>query len=190
MKKLLFPALALLASASFAEMKVGTVDMMALVRHHPNYESNKTLLTSTEKDYQKMLDAMKKDLEAVQEEGKKLADQARNPMLAAAAKQKIEKDLIEIQNKFLSGQQKLRNEAMRSQQDLQDLEARLLKTTNGDLRKRIAKFAEANGYDFIVDVSATAFAKESFDVTPAVLKAMGIDPAVLKAEKDAKNEGK
>ena len=179
MKKLMFTLALSLATAmavSAADLKLGTVNMMLLVRHHPNYESNKSLLSSTEKDYQKKIDRMKEDLEKVQEEGKKLAEQVRNPMLAAAAKAKIEKDLIDIQQRFLAGQQKLRQEAMRSQQDLQDLEGRLLKATGEDLRKRIGKFAKDAGYDLVVDASAAIYAKESYDVTPEILKAMGVDP--------------
>ena len=182
MKKLLFAcALTATVSAS-AAMKVGVVDMMVLMKNHPSYESNKALLTSTEKDYQKKLDAMKEDLEKVQEEGKKLTEQVRNPMLAATAKQKIEKDLVEIQNKFLAGQQRMRNEAMRSQQDLQDLEGRLLKTTGDDLRKRIAKHAQEKGYDFVMDAAAALYSKPAYDITPDILRSMGIDPETVKAK--------
>jgi len=189
MKKLMFTLAFSLAAAaaSAADLKLGTVNMLLLVRNHTNYESNKALLTSTEKDYQKKIDRMKEDLEKVQEEGKKLAEQMRNPMLAAAAKAKIEKDLMDVQQRFLAGQQKLRSEAMRSQQDLQDLEGRLLKATSEDLKKRIGKFAQESGYDMIVDASVAIFAKESYDVTPEILKAMGVDPATAKGKKD---EGK
>ena len=55
MKKLMFAVMAVAAMGASAEMKFGTVDMMTLVRNHPNYDSNKTLLTSTDKDYQKKL---------------------------------------------------------------------------------------------------------------------------------------
>lgn len=186
MKKVLF-VLALCAAASLpAATKFGTVDMLKLVRNHPNYESNKSLLKTTEADYKKKLDAIKDDVEKIQEEGKKLSEQLRNPMLSATAKQKLEKDMIDIQNRFLAGQQKLRAEAMRSQQDLQELEGRLLKTTSVDLKKRIAKFAEANDYALILDVAAAVYSKEAHDATDDILRDMGIDPD--KAEK--KDESK
>ena len=85
MKKLMFVMTMLAAMAASAEMKFGTVDLMLLVRNHPNYESNRTLLRSTDKDYQKRVNAIKADGDALQEEGKKLADQMRNPMLTAKA---------------------------------------------------------------------------------------------------------
>ncbi len=97
-----------------ADIKIGTVDMIMLVRNHSSYEPNKKLLNDTEKDYAKKVDRMKADLEEIQEEGKSLSEQLRNPMLAPAAKAKLEKDLLDIQNKFLSGQQAIMNELMRS----------------------------------------------------------------------------
>lgn len=184
MKKLIFALAVTTALGASAAMKFGTVEMLTLVRNHPNYDSNKTLLTTTEKDYKKKLDVIKGDLDKIQEEGKKLAEQARNPMLSANAKQKLEKDMMEVQGKYLAAQQRLRQEMGRSQQDLQDLEARLLRTTSDDIRKRVKKYAEEKGYDVIADSSAMVFSKKEFDVTPAILKAMGVDPATARGKED------
>lgn len=176
MKKLiLFTALAA-ATMVFADIKIGTVDMMSLVRNHSSYEPNKKLLTETEKDYTKKLDAMKAELDEIQEEGKNMTDQLRNPLLSQGSKTKLEKDLMDIQNKFITAQQRIRAEMLRSQQDLQDLEGRLLKATTEDLREKINAFAAANKYDLIVDITAAPFASEKLDVTPAILKSMGVDP--------------
>jgi Skp family chaperone for outer membrane proteins len=185
MKKLILVAALAVATTVFADLKIGTVDMMSLVRNHSSYEPNKKLLAETEKDYTKKLDAMKDDLDAIQEEGKNLTEQLRNPLLSQSAKTKLEKDLLDIQNKFISAQQRMRSEMMRSQQDLQDLEGRLLKATTEDLREKINKFAGDNKYDIILDVTAAPFAKEELDVTPEILKVMGVDAAKA-AEKESK----
>jgi Skp family chaperone for outer membrane proteins len=76
---------------------------------------------------------------------------------------------------------------MRSQQEMQGHEARLLKATTEDLRKKIESYAAENGYDMILDVTAVPYAKPALDVTPAILKSMGVDP---EKAKDEKNEGK
>ena len=186
MKKLIFAMALTAATGAFAELKIGTVDLMLLVRNHPSYESNKTLLTSTDKDYQKKVEAIKAEGDKLQDEGKKIADQMRNPMLTAKAKTDIENQLMDIQKKLMAIEQRYRSEAMRCRQDLQDLEARLLKTTTDDLRKRIAKFAADQDYDFILDANAAPYAKPTFSVTEAILKDMGVDPANAKG----KDEGK
>ena len=186
MKKLVFSMAMAVAMAASAEMKIGTVDLMLLVRNHPNYDSNKMLLTSTDKDYQKKLEKIKSEGDSVQEEGKKLMDQMRNPMLTAKAKTDVEKQLGDIQQKLMGIEQRYRSEAMRCRQDLQDLESRLLKTTTDDLRKRIAKYAEANGYDLILDLNAAAYSKSSLNVTDGMLKELGVEPGDAKGRDEGK----
>ena len=186
MKKLIFAMAVAMAMAASAEMKLGTVDMLLLVKNHPNYDSNKTLLTSTDKDYQKKLEKIKSEGDSLQDEGKKLMDQMRNPMLTAKAKADIEKQLGDIQQKLIGIEQRYRSEAMRSRQDLQDLEARLLRTTTDDLKKRIAKYAAANGYDLIFDSNAAAYATSTLDVTDEMLKNLGVDPKEAKGRDEGK----
>ena len=186
MKKFIFSIAMVAAMAVSAEMKLGTVDMMLLVKNHPNYDSNKTLLTSTDKDYQKKLEGIKTEGDKLQEEGKKLMDQMRNPMLTAKAKADIEKQLADIQQKLIGMEQRYRSEAMRCRQDLQDLEGRLLKTTTDDLKKRISKYASAKGYDLIVDASAAVYATNTLDVTDEMLKELGVDPKEAKGRDEGK----
>ncbi len=191
MKKMIFAASLACAMCAFGDMKVGTVDMMTLLRSHSSYETNKNLLTTTEADGQKKLDKLRDDIEAIQDEGKKVADQMKNPMLAQSKKDQIEKELIDIQNRFVGAQQKLRSEAMRAQQDLQELESRLLKITTDELRGVIDAFAEKNGYDLIIDASAAAYAKKALDITPAVLKELEAEKGKASQDKETvKNEGK
>ena len=180
MKKLAFLVAALAAVTASADLKVGTVDLMLLIRNHPNYETNKSLVNSTDKDLQKKVEAVRQRGESLQAEGKKVAEQLRNPMLAAKAKADVEKQLMEIQQKLMAVEQEYRTEVARGRQELQDLEGRCLRATTDDLRKRLEKFAKANGYDLILDQTAAPFAKASLDVTDAMLKEMGVDP------KDAK----
>lgn len=188
MKKLLL-SLSLVATLSaVADLKVGTIDLMLLIRNHPNYESNRTLLSETDKDYQKKLEVVKGEGESLQAEGRKLAERMHDPLLNDKAKADIEKQLMELQQKLIGIEQRYRSEAMRCRQDLQDLEARLLKTTTEDLRRRIADYAKANDYDLVIDVNAAAFTRPEYEITDTVLKAMGVDPA--KARAKAGHEGK
>ena len=185
--KMITTALVAVLSLSLsAEMKLGTVDLMLLVKNHPNYDSNKTLLTSTDKDYLKKLEGIKSEGDKLQDEGKKLMEQMRNPMLTAKAKSDIEKQLGDLQQKLMGIEQRYRAEAVRCRQDLQDLEGRLLKTTTDDLRKRIAKYASAKGYDLIVDSNAAAYATPTLDVTDEMLKELGVDPKEAKGRDEGK----
>ena len=186
MKKLMFAAALASAMVASAEMKVGTVNLMLLIRNHPNYDANKELLTSTDKDYQKKVEAIKSEGESLQAVGKKIAEQLRNPMLAAKAKADVEKQLMDIQQKLMGIEQRYRAEVARCRQDLQDLEGRLLKTTTDDLRKRLAKFAEKKDYDLILDKTAAPFAKAKYDVTDEMLQELGVEPKNAKGRDEGK----
>ncbi len=189
MKKSILVASLIAASAVFAAPgKTGVVDMMILVRNHKSYEANKNLLTNTEKEYQDRLDAMKSDVDAIQKEGAKLAEEFRSPMLSQAKKTELEDKIMKVQNRFLAAQQELRKEAMRNQQDLSALEARMLKAQAEDLKETIAKYAEKKGYDLVLDTSAALFAAKSYDITDEILKEMGVDPKAARAKE--KDEGK
>lgn len=182
MKKLLIAFCVASVSVAALAIKVATVDMVILVKNHPAYDTNKTLLLNTEKDLRKKLEDMNKELAAIQEEGKKHAETLRNPMSSKKAKDDAEMALREIENRYMQQQQKVRAEMMRSQQELAQLEAGLLKAQSDDLKKRISKFADKNEYDLVIDSSAALYSKDSFNVTDAVLKEMGVDPA--KAKRD------
>ena len=129
MKRVMFAGVMMAAATTFGAMKVATVDVGLLVRNHPNYESNKKVLIGTERDYQKELDAAKAELDAMVEEGRKLATDMQNPMLSEEAKQKKTKDIEELQRKAMRKQQQLRGDAMQSQKRLADLEAKLEEKT-------------------------------------------------------------
>ena len=177
MKKLILVAALAAAGHVFAETKIGVVDMMVLVRNHASYETNRKLLEGKDADSQKTIDDMRSQAESIEEEGRKLAESYRNPMLSAAAKAKIEKDMSLIQKRYISVQQNMREEAMRAQRELADFEARLLKVQMSDINEKIAAYAKANGYCAVFDRTAAAFAESSLDVTDGVLKEMGVDPS-------------
>ena len=182
MKKLIFTLTMLTALFAWADAKIGVVDLMVLVKNHPDYDRNKKLVETTTKDYDAKIDEIKGEGEKLQTEGKKLTEQYRNPMLNDKAKADIEKQIQDLQQKLMQIEQRYRTKMMQNRQELSDLEGRLLKATTEDLRKRITAYAESNGYDFILDKSAAPFAKAHYEVTDAILKDMGVDPIKAKGK--------
>ena len=191
MKKIIL-GLALAASlCASAELKIGTVNMLDLVRLHPNHESNKALVKSTDADYKAKLEKMQEEGKAIAEEGKKLQDDLMNPMFSASAKAEAQKKMEDVQRRFLSAQQELRNAAQHFQSELADLETRLLKIETDEIREKINAYAQAKKFDIIADSTMLAFSNEALDVTDDILKAMKVDPAKRKEKaKDAKGDAK
>ena len=184
MKKIMMMAAMAAALTVTAEVKIGTVNMVDLVRLHPNHESNRTLVKTTDTEYKAKLDAKQEELKEIADEGKKSQSDLQNPMLSTQARAAAQKKLEGIQKRFLDGQQEMRQMATRFQNDLGELESRLIKLETEDIRAKISAYAKEQGYDFIADGTMLAFAKESYDVTDEILKSMGVDPAKRKEKKE------
>ena len=173
MKKLVF-ALSMVPALAFAELKLATVDLLVLVRNHPDYDRNEKFMESKSKDLEKKVQAIKSEGEELQAEGKKLMEQFRNPMLNEKAKAETERKLQDLQQKLIQIEQRYRSEAMRGNQDLQEDRNRLMKATTDDLRVRLRKFAEAKDYDLILtgdlgelghDIVRDFFRRDGIDLT-------------------------
>ena len=184
MKKIMTMAAMVAALTVAAELKIGTVNMVDLVRLHPNHESNRALVKTTDSEYKAKLDAKQDELKEIADEGKKSQSDLQNPMLSTQARAAAQKKLEGIQKRFLDGQQEMRQMATRFQNDLGELESRLIKLETDDIRAKISAYAKEHDYDLIADHMILAFAKESFDVTDEILKAMGVDPAKRKEKKE------
>lgn len=184
MKMIMTVAAIVAALTVAAELKIGTVNMVDLVRLHPNHESNRALVKTTDSEYKAKLDAKQDELKEIADEGKKSQSDLQNPMLSTQARAAAQKKLEGIQKRFLDGQQEMRQMANRFQNDLGELESRLIKLETDDIRAKISAYAKENDYDLIADYTILAFAKESFDVTDEILKAMGVDPAKRKEKKE------
>ena len=188
-------ALAILASLSaFADLKIGTVNMIHLVELHPTHESNKALVKSSNDDFKAKLDEKQDALKAMLDDARKTYDDLQNPMLSATAKADAQKKLDGMQQKVNAARQDLIRSEQNYRETMNDLETRLLKMETSDIRAKISVYAKEKGYDLVIDSTMAAYANDSLDVTDDILRALNVDPAKRKALKDKgkekKSEGK
>ena len=188
MKKIVLGMTLAAALTAAADMKIGTVNMVELVKLHPSYETNRSLLKSTDKDYKARLDKQQEDLKAIADEGKKAQEDLSNPMLSNAAKISAQKKLEEVQRRYVAARQDMEGAVRHYQTELADLESRLMKLQTDELRAKITEFAQKNGFDMVLDSTMLAFSKDSLDVTDEILRALNVDPAKRKTLKDDKPE--
>ncbi len=189
MKKAILAVSCMACWTVLSDMKIGTVNMVDLVKLHPSYETNKALLKSTDKDYKAKLDKQQEDLKAIADEGKKAQEDLSNPMLSAAAKASAQKKLEGVQRRYIAARQDMEAEVRRYQGELADLEARLMKLQTDEIREKISVYAREHGFDMIIDSTMLAFSKPSLEVTDDILRAMKVDPEkrkTLKADAKAK----
>jgi len=190
MKTLTIAICATLCLSAWADMKIGTVNMVDLVKLHPSYETNKALLKSTDKDYKTKLDKLQDDVKAIAEEGKKAQEDLSNPMLSTSAKASAQKKLEGVQRRYIAARQDMEAEVRRYQNELSELEARLMKLQTDEIREKITAYAKEHGYDMIIDSTMLAYSKETLEVTDDILRAMKIDPAKRKELKEEKPDEK
>jgi len=181
---------------AFADLKIGTVNMIHLVELHPTHESNKALVKSSNDDYKAKLDEKQEALKAVLDEARKVYEDMQNPMLSATAKADAQKKLDGMQQKANAARQDLLRSEQTYRETMNDLETRLLKMETSDIRAKISAYAKEKGLDLVIDSTMAAYANDDLDVTDDILRALKVDPAKRKELKDKakgkekKSEGK
>ena len=182
--------------SAFADLNVGTVNMIHLVELHPTHESNKALVKSSNDDYKAKLDSKQDALKAMLDEARKVYEDMQNPMLSATAKADAQKKLDGMQQKVNAARQDLIRSEQNYRETMNDLETRLLKMETSDIRAKISAYAKEKKFDLIIDSTMAAFANDDLDVTDDILRAMKVDPAKRQELKDKakskeiKSEGK
>jgi len=185
-----------LCLSAFADLKMGTVNMLHLVELHPTHESNKTLVKSSNDDYKAKLDSKQDALKAMLDEARKVYEDMQNPMLSATAKADAQKKLDGMQQKVNAARQDLIRSEQNYRETMNDLETRLLKMETSDIRAKISAYAKEKKFDLIIDSTMAAYANDALDVTDDILRAMKVDPAKRQELKDKakakeiKSEGK
>ena len=188
MKKTLLVLVSCAAAAVLADMKIATVNMVDLIRFHPDRERDMQVLRESEAGHKRNIEAARARIEGMMKEAQDLQMKLQNPLVQEKAKEEAAKKLESLREKAIEAQQAYQMEAHRAQSELQRLDETMLRVTTESIRKRLAAYAAENGYDMILDTNVTPFSKKEADVTDAVLKTMGVDPEKVRAEAKAKDD--
>jgi Skp family chaperone for outer membrane proteins len=191
MKRLSMVLAAVLAATMvMAQEKTAVVNMIDLVRFHPNRERDRKLMQDTEKEYQAKLDKQRDRFEQLRDDYEKAVKESRNPALNEKARAEAEDKAMKQRDVVADAERDLRQDMQKYQRELGDLDTRLLRQVTGDIRERVSKFAAENKYTLILDGTTLAYSDPKLDVTDAVLKQMGVDPKVRKeaVDKEAKSK--
>ena len=183
-------AVVLAAATLLAQDKVVSVNMIDLVRFHPNRERDRKLMQDTEKEYQGKLDKQRDRFEQLRDDYEKTVKESRNPALNEKARAEAEDKAMKSRDVVAEADRDLRTEMQKLQRDLSDLDTRLLRQVTNDIRDIVTKYAQENKYAFVLDSTTMAYSDPKLDVTDDVLKRMGVDPKVRKEAKEKDKEQK
>ena len=166
------------AAAGAAELRIATADLDKVFTAHPKTQAAEAELKQAEEAIQAEMDRMVSEGRAMEEGVAKLREAAKNPLLTEEARLKkrneAEEKLTELQEFQLRVRRtqetklkQMREQVMNSRQGIVD-----------ELMKAVADFAQAEGYDLVLDRSGltmnaiplVAFAHPDLDVTGRLIE--------------------
>jgi len=174
------------ALVGMAEEKTVVVNMIDLIRFHPNRERDRKLMVDMEKEYQGKLDKRRERFEQLRDDFERIAKETRNPALSDKARAEAESKALKQRDVVAEAERDLRQEAQKLQRELGDQDTRLLRQVTNEIRETITKYAKDTKVSIVMDASTLAYYDTKLDVTDEVLKRMGIDP--IKVRKEAKDD--
>ncbi len=145
--------------SAFADgAKIGVVDLQKIMQ---TATQMKTIQEKLEKDFKPrrdklvaMEDGLKKDMETFKRD---------TAVLGAAQKKDLEKKIVTTQQQF-------EREGQQYQQELSTAHNEAMEEFYNKIRAAIAKVAQADHYDVVLQKDAAPFSAESLDVTAKVMK--------------------
>ncbi len=161
-----------------AELKIATVDLDKMFTAHPKTQAAEAELKKSEEGVQEEMDQIVAEGRGLQETVAKLREAAKNPLLTEEARlqkrDEAEEKLTELQEFELRARRtqetklkQMREKVLKSRQTIVD-----------ELMAAVNHFAEAGGYDLVLDKSGmtmnavpmVAYANPALDVTDKLIE--------------------
>lgn len=171
-------AVALATAASAAEgLRLAVVNLDQVFNAHPKTKASEAELKKAEAAIQDELEQMEAEGRALQDEVRKLREQARNPILSEEVRLKKSNEAEEKLTELQEFQLRMR----RTQETkLKQLRDQLLKKRQGivdELMVVVAEFAKEEGFDLVLDRSGltanlipiTVYCRPELDVTDKLI---------------------
>lgn len=146
---------------AFADTKMGVVDLQKIMQTAPQM---KVIQEKLEKEYKPRRDK----LVAMEEGLKKDMEQFKRDSAVLSQTQKKE-----LEKKIVSTQQQFEREGQQYQQELSTAHNEAMEDFYNKIRAAIAKVAESEKYDIVLQKDAAPFSVDKLDVTAKVMKEMG-----------------
>lgn len=155
-------ALSVCGLNAFADgAKIGVVDLQKIMQTSSQMKGIQKKLEADFKPRRDKLVAMEEGLKQDMEKFKR--DSA---VMSAAQKKDLEKKIVTIQQNF-------EREGQQYQQELSTAHNEAMEDLYGKIRKAIAKIAETEKYDVVLQKDAAPFSSDKLDITESVVKQIG-----------------
>lgn len=165
------------AAPLLAGQKIAVVDLEALVRVHPNTETDRQRLEQNLQGFEEEGERLQEHVEALRQAYEKASEEAGDAALSERARQRATHAAAESREAWIEAQQDFRRQMQVMQQRLTEQEIRLLNRTVAELRREIARYAEEAGIEIVFDSAdrrsstpGILFATEDMDITRELIE--------------------
>lgn len=174
MKKIWIASLLLLIGLGASAQRMAYVDTEYILKHIPDYKSSLTQIEGLSKQYQKEVDDVFKEVDAMYK-----AYQADQVLLTDDMRRRRENDIIEKEKKA----KELQRQKFGPEGDLFQTRTKLLKPIQEKVSSTIAEVAKNKYIDFVFDKSSEStmliYANANQDLSNEVIIKLGYKPGTL-----------
>lgn len=174
MKKLFLASILFLMALGVSAQKMAYVDTEYILQHMPDYKSSLTQIEGLSKQYQKEVDDIFRDVEAMYK-----AYQADQVLLTDDMRKRRENDIIEREKKA----KEMQRQKFGPEGDLFQTRTKLLKPIQEKVSATIAEVAKNKYIDFVFDKSSEStmmiYASANYDISNDVIIKLGYKPGTL-----------
>ncbi len=165
---------------------VAVVDLEQLVRLHPNTAADDKLREQTRKDMREEYDELQQKLEALKLDFEKTRKETQDPTLSDKARKTAEERAEKAYEAVLTANRNANEKMQLRQEQISEMNGRLLKKVIADLRDTIGKYAAEQKIQLVLPAAQAIYNEKALDITDAILKRMNVTrPAEKTAAVDA-----
>ena len=179
---IVFTLVFLCAAAVARAQSIATVDMEELIRLHPDTASDKKLFDQTLKDFRGENDELRQKLEALQDDFEKIRKESQDPTLSDKARKAAEERASKARDSLIAADRTAREKMQARQEQLSDMQSRMIKKTFNEIREVVRKYAEGRKLPVVFSANQVVYCDKSLDITDAILKQMNITQPAHEAD--------
>jgi len=184
---LVFPA------ASYADLKVGTVDMTRAFKEYNKTKDSEKKINEAKDAAKKEFDDRTENYKKALEEINKLMQQLDSPALSADKKNSLAKERDDKVNSIKNLEREINQFRQTREQQLQEQAMRMRENIVKEITDVILEQVKTANYDLVFDktgpsmngVNVVLYSKDSYDFTTDVITALNKKPATTTTEKPA-----
>ena len=173
------------AALSGSVTRIAVVDFERVVKLHPNTAEDRKAIEAVYNSLKDEGDAKAAKVAQAVQAFENAAKEVQSPVLSETARKKAEMEAKKLYDEAKIASDELKQLEDLHRMQLNDRERKLLSRTTEAIRVVVKKLADERQITVVLPTAPVLYFNEALDLTPHVLKALGVDPNALLPEEGA-----